>query len=225
MIEITNLNKKYKSGKSEINALKNINLRISENEFIAIIGPSGSGKSTLMQMIGGMDLPTSGDVKIDSTIVSKMNDIQLSEFRNKEVGFIFQLFFLQMYLTVFENIQIPLFFRNISVSERHAKAMAAAESVGLKDKINSLPKELSGGQMQRVAIARAIAGDPKIILADEPTANVDRENSNNIMELFRKIHTENKSTIIIVTHDELVARYCDRVIKLEDGKIISDYKK
>ncbi len=220
MIKISNLSKTYKVAKTEVHALQNINLEIGYNELVAIVGPSGSGKSTLMQMIGGIDKPTSGEILVNGKNIAKLNDAELSNYRNSTVGFIFQMFYLQNYLTVLENIKIPLFFRNIAKTEREKMAIEVAKQVGMIDRINHLPKELSGGQMQRVAIARAIVGNPQIVLADEPTANVDRANSDEIMKLFRKIHSENNSTIIVVTHDEKVAESCDRIIRIEDGKIV-----
>lgn len=225
MIKISSLSKEYKLPKSTVIALKNIDLTIGDGEFVAIVGPSGSGKSTLMQMIGGMDKPTTGEVIVNDKVLSKMKDSELSEYRNNEVGFIFQLFYLQNYLTVIENIQIPLFFRGVEKKKRYELALSAATNVGMADRIDHLPKELSGGQMQRVAIARAIVGNPKVILADEPTANVDRENSDKIMEQFKHIHETLNTTIIIVTHDERIAAVCDRIIRLEDGKIVSDENK
>jgi len=222
MVSIKKLSKQYKSGTGVVKALDDINLEIGKNELIAIVGPSGSGKSTLMQMIGGMDKPTSGEINVGGINIVKLSDYELSDYRNRFIGFIFQLFYLQTYLNVMDNIQIPMYFRSSDQKERENKAIELAQSVGLGDKIHSYPKELSGGQMQRVAIARALVGSPRIILADEPTANVDRENSENIMGIFKQIHAQGNTTIIIVTHDEKVAQYCNRIIRIENGKIVSD---
>ena len=215
MIELKNIVKKYKSQ----TVLEIENLRFNEDEFVAIVGASGSGKSTLLNLIGGLDKPTSGDVFFDGENISKFNDRKLSKFRGQKIGFIFQFFYLQPFLTVVQNIEVAGFPTKIKPKERRFRAEKLASVVGLKDKIKSFPRELSGGQIQRVAIARSLINSPQILLADEPTGNLDSENSERIMEILEAIQKQTGMTLIVVTHNEEIAKQADRIIKLKDGKI------
>jgi putative ABC transport system ATP-binding protein len=219
LMSLKSISKEYSLGQHKVTALKNINLDIYKGEFVAITGPSGSGKSTLLHVLGGLDKPDKGEVLIEGADLSKFNDNELSLFRNKMVGFIFQSFYLQPYLNVLQNTEIPLIFRMASESVRKSAATNAIDAVGLSERITHLPKQLSGGQMQRVGIARAIVNDPKIVLADEPTANLDKESTQDIINMLKKINKEKGITIVVVTHNDMVAQYADRIIKLEDGEI------
>ena len=215
MIELKNIIKKYKSQ----TVLEIENLRFNEDEFVAIVGASGSGKSTLLNLIGGLDKPTSGEVLFDGENISKFNDRKLSKFRGQKIGFIFQFFYLQPFLTVLQNIEIAGFLAKIKPKERRFRAEKLASVVGLKDKMNSFPRELSGGQIQRVAIARSLINSPEILLADEPTGNLDSENSDRVIEMLELIQKQTKMTLIVVTHNEQIAARADRIIRLKDGKI------
>lgn len=215
MIELKNIVKKYKSQ----TVLEIENLRFNEDEFVAIVGASGSGKSTLLNLIGGLDKPTSGEVLFDGENISKFNDRKLSKFRGQKIGFIFQFFYLQPFLTVLQNIEVAGFPAKIKPKERRFRAEKLASVVGLKDKINSFPRELSGGQIQRVAIARSLINSPEILLADEPTGNLDSENSDRVIEMLELIQKQTKMTLIVVTHNEQIAARADRIIRLKDGKI------
>jgi ABC-type lipoprotein export system ATPase subunit len=219
LMSLKDISKEYTLGNHKVAALKNINLDVYKGEFIAITGPSGSGKSTLLHVLGGLDKPDKGQVLIEGSDLSKFNDNELSLFRNKMVGFIFQSFYLQPYLNVLQNTEIPLIFRMANESVRKAAATNAIDAVGLSERIMHLPKQLSGGQMQRVGIARAIVNDPKIVLADEPTANLDKESTQDIINMLKKINKEKGITIVVVTHNDMVAQHADRIIKLEDGEI------
>lgn len=219
LIGLSGISKEYNLGGSKVAALNNINLDIYEGEFIAIVGPSGSGKSTLLQILGGLDKPDKGSVFIEGQDLAKFNDDQLSLFRNKTVGFIFQSFYLQPFLNVLQNTEIPLIFRKASNLIRRNAATKAIEAVGLTNRIRHLPRQLSGGQMQRVGIARAIVNEPKIVLADEPTANLDSVSTQEIIKLLKKINREKNITVIVVTHNKLVAQHANRIIKLTDGQI------
>jgi putative ABC transport system ATP-binding protein len=225
IIEIKNLNKYYNIGQSsEIHANENINLTINEGEFTAIIGASGSGKSTLLHMIGCLDYPTAGEVIIDGHDVSKMNDSELAKLRLKKIGFIFQTFNLIPGITALDNVTISLMPYNLSKSkEEDAKKLL--KELGLEKRTYQNPSKLSGGEKQRVAIARALINNPKIILADEPTGQLDSKTGKEIIESLKKLNKEKKITIIIVTHDESLLQYAKRVIRLKDGKIIEDIKK
>jgi len=220
LIDIKALSKEYVIGKEKVLALKDINLTIHEGEIVALIGPSGSGKSTLLNVIGGLDTPSRGDISIMQKSLKAMNDFQLSTYRNETIGFIFQFFNLQPYLSVQENVEIPLIFRGEDPAKRGEASRKAVESVGLIDRIKHLPSQLSGGQMQRVAIARSIVNQPKIILADEPTGNLDRNTGIEIMNLIKQINKQLNTTVIIVTHDSFIANQADRIIKLSDGKLV-----
>ncbi len=221
IIRISGLKKIYKMGNQQVNALNGADLVIRENEYVAIMGPSGSGKSTMMNILGCLDTPTEGSYILNGTDVSKMEDSQLAEVRNKEIGFVFQSFNLLPRYTALENTALPLIYAGFSKEEREEKARKALETVGLGERTTHRPSELSGGQRQRVAIARALINNPSIILADEPTGNLDTKTSVDIMNLFEQIHN-NGNTVIVVTHEEDIARYAKRIIRLRDGKIESD---
>ena len=218
MIHITDLCKTYKMGENEVHALNHINLEIKEHEFVSIIGPSGSGKSTLMNMLGCLDVPTSGEYILDNKSIKKMSDDELAGIRNNKIGFVFQGFNLLPKLTAIENVELPLIYQSVSAKERHERAKKALESVGLGERINHKPTELSGGQQQRVAIARALITNPPLILADEPTGNLDTSSGKEIMEIFKKLN-ENGNTIVLITHDNDVAMQAKRVVRIQDGKL------
>jgi ABC-type lipoprotein export system ATPase subunit len=220
IIELKSVYKKYGKGKQEIVVLQDINLDIYAGEIVAIVGPSGSGKSTLLNLIGGLDKPDSGEVIVDGRNVSLLNDRELSIFRNQTIGFVFQFFYLQPYLTTQENVEIPLVFRGESRAIRSQKAREVLGQVGLSDRVSYLPNQLSGGQMQRVAIARALVNNPKIILADEPTGNLDMNTGAEIVNLLKQINADLHTTIVIVTHDLNVAKQANRVIEISNGKIV-----
>lgn len=221
-IELRDVNKSYSSGKVTAQALSDINLSINTGELIAITGASGSGKSTLLQIIGLLDRPTSGEVSFSSQLTSKLNDNQLSNLRNRTIGFVFQSFYLQPNLTVLDNVILPAMFGKFNREVAHSRATRIVEIIGLADKIYSLPGQLSGGQAQRVAIGRALMNNPRIILADEPTGNLDSRNSVMIVNLLKQINRQLKTTIVMVTHDHAVAEQMDRAIELSDGQIIRD---
>ena len=210
-------------GKQELPVLKGITLDINPNEYVALMGPSGSGKSTLMNIIGCLDTPTSGKYVLNGNDVSEMQDNALAEIRNKEIGFVFQQFNLLPRLTALENVALPLIYAGIGRKLRHEKAMHVLDLVSLTDRSHHKPNELSGGQSQRVAIARALVNDPSLILADEPTGNLDTKTSYEIMEIFSNIH-KNGNTIVVVTHEEDIANHARRVVRLRDGVIESDKK-
>ncbi|MDQ3065135.1 MAG: ABC transporter ATP-binding protein [bacterium] len=220
LIKATNLSKDYKVGKQQISALRNVNLEIRQGEFVAFTGPSGSGKSTLLQLIGGLDKPSEGTVIVDGQDLKKLGDSALSVFRNKTIGFVFQFFYLQPFLKLQTNLEVPAMFARTKPSEREAVAQKLAEAVGLSDRLHHLPKELSGGQMQRAAIARALLNKPKVILADEPTGNLDSTNGQAIIDLFEQVRKDFGTTIIVVTHDKNIADRADREIALKDGVIV-----
>lgn len=221
LISIRDIVKNYMVGEIVVRALRSVSLEIAKGEYVAIMGPSGSGKSTLMNLLGCLDTPTSGVYILNGKDVSKMDDNQLAEIRNKEIGFVFQTFNLLPRYTAIENITLPLVYAGIPKSQRLEKAQVAVDSVGLGDRQHHRPNELSGGQRQRVAIARALVNDPSIILADEPTGNLDTQTSIDIMNLFHEIHKKG-NTIILVTHEEDIALHAHRIIRLRDGKIESD---
>lgn len=221
MISIRNLVKNYKIGTIVVRALRSVSVDIKKNEYVAIMGPSGSGKSTLMNIIGCLDTPSGGQYILNNTDVSKLEDNQLAEIRNKEIGFVFQTFNLLPRYTAFENVMLPLVYAGKAKVERIARANEVIDSVGLSDRSHHRPNELSGGQRQRVAVARAMVNNPSIILADEPTGNLDSRTSVDIMNLFDEIHSRG-NTIILVTHEEDIARHAHRIIRLHDGEIDSD---
>lgn len=221
VVQADGLSKSYKVGKQQVAALRNVSLEIRQGEFVAFTGPSGSGKSTLLQLIGGLDKPSEGKVTIDGHDLTKLNDRALSNFRNKTIGFVFQFFYLQPFLNLKTNLTVPAIFARTNRKDRQEAAEKLAEAVDLDDRLMHLPKELSGGQMQRAAIARALLNKPKLILADEPTGNLDSANGRAIVELFEKVRKEFGTTIIVVTHDPKVAMHADREITLKDGEIVS----
>ena len=221
LIEIRNMCKIYNPGENEVRALDHVSLSIGENEFVAIIGHSGSGKSTLMNMLGCLDVPTSGIYLLHGSDVSLMTDDELSDIRNQEIGFIFQGFNLINNLTAFENVELPLIYRGVSKRERTNLAKEALRKVGLENRMDHKPTEMSGGQQQRVAIARAIAQAPPVILADEPTGNLDSHSTKEIMSILKSLHAEGR-TVIIITHDNDIAANADRIVHIEDGQITSD---
>jgi len=210
----------------KVTALKNVSLEISRGEFISIIGPSGSGKSTLLHLIGGLDKPSRGEIIVDNMNITEINDdIKLSRYRNTVIGFVFQMYYLVPRLNVLQNVELPLIARGLDPEMRRKMAIEALEFVGLGKRLKHKPNQLSGGEQQRVAIARAIAGKPKILLADEPTGNLDSVNARNIMDLFRRMNREIGLTIVMATHNLQLIKYCDRVVRLMDGEIIGIYDK
>tara|TARA_Y100000816_G_scaffold94517_1_gene65601 strand:+ start:116 stop:802 length:687 start_codon:yes stop_codon:yes gene_type:complete len=221
IISLKEIFKIYSVGGEEVRALDGVNLKIKENEYLAIMGPSGSGKSTLMNMIGCLDSPSSGLYEFEGEMVNEMNDDQLASIRNRKIGFIFQTFNLLPKATSQHNVEIPLIYGNVRKKERTQIAIQALRSVGLFDRMHHRPNELSGGQRQRVAIARALVNNPSIILADEPTGNLDSKSGNEIMMILNKLHQDG-NTIILVTHEDDIARHAHRMIRLLDGKIIQD---
>lgn len=221
LIEIRDMCKIYNPGENEVRALDHVNLKINRNEFVAIIGQSGSGKSTLMNMLGCLDVPISGSYILNGQDVSHLTDDELSDIRNKEIGFIFQGFNLIAGLTALENVELPLIYRGVGKKERMKLAEIALEKVGLKARMSHKPSEMSGGQQQRVAIARAIAQAPPVILADEPTGNLDSGSTKEIMEILKGLHKEGR-TVILITHDNDIAARAKRIIRIMDGKIVAD---
>ena len=221
LIEIRDMYKIYNPGENEVRAIDGVNLTIEHGEFVAIIGQSGSGKSTLMNMLGLLDVPTSGKYLLNGQDVEGLQDDELSEIRNKEIGFIFQGFNLITSLTAVENVELPLVYRGMKKEERNKLAVEALNRVGLSHRLDHLPKQMSGGQQQRVAIARAVAARPPIILADEPTGNLDSHSGVEVMKILHDIHEEGR-TVILITHDNDIANEAQRVIRIQDGQIVSD---
>ena len=221
IISMVSLCRYYEMGDQIVKALDNINMEFRRNDYAAIMGPSGSGKSTLMNIIGCLDTPTSGIYELNGTNVAEMDDDELARVRNREIGFVFQTFNLLPRMNCLRNVELPLIYAGVPPDERHERAEQALLSVGLGDRIQHKPSELSGGQIQRVAIARALVNKPSIILADEPTGNLDTATSHDIMEMFGKLSNEG-NTIILITHEEDIARFTHRIIRLRDGRIESD---
>lgn len=222
LVDVRNVYKIYNPGENEVHALDGVSLTIEREEFVAIVGQSGSGKSTLMNMLGLLDSPTSGEYYLDGEDVSCLTDDQQSDIRNRQIGFIFQGFNLIPSLTAQANVELPLVYRGMPAEERHELALKALERVGLSHRLNHRPAEMSGGQQQRVAIARAIAARPPVILADEPTGNLDSRSSKEIMQILHELSEEGR-TVILITHDNGIADEARRVIRIQDGKIVDDY--
>ncbi len=223
IIQLSNIAKSYKVGTEEIHALRSVSVQIIKNEYVALMGPSGSGKSTLMNVLGCLDSPSSGEYILNGISVAQMLDNRLAEVRNKEIGFVFQSFNLLPRSTALDNVMLPLIYAGFNKAERLKRGKEVLEQVGLGDRIMHRPNELSGGQRQRVAIARALVNRPAIILADEPTGNLDSKTSVEIMALFEEIH-QNGNTIILVTHEEDIAQHAHRIVRLKDGVVEKDYK-
>ena len=218
MIKLTGINKIYRTEEIETQALENVNLEVQKGEFLSIMGPSGCGKSTLLNIMGLLDTPTSGTIEINGTRTETMNDKELAAFRNKSLGFVFQSFHLINSLNVIDNVELPLLYRKMSSSERTALAKQVLERVGLSHRMKHMPTQLSGGQCQRVAIARAIVGNPEIILADEPTGNLDSEMGAEVMDLLHQLNREDGRTIVMVTHNEAQAKQTNKIVHLFDGR-------
>ena len=221
MISVKNLKKTYLLGGEEVHALDDVSLSIKEHEFVAIIGQSGSGKSTFMNMLGCLDRPDSGEITLDGTDILKCKEKEVSVIRNKKIGFIFQQFHLLPKLSALENVELPLIYQGMPTKKRREKAVKALKEVGLEQRMNHKPNQLSGGQQQRVAIARALVGEPSLILADEPTGNLDSRSGKEIMTLLHNLHKEG-NTIVLITHDNNVAMEAPRQVQISDGKIIKD---
>ena len=221
MIAMSGIRKAYAMGRMTVEALRGIDLEIGGNEYVAVVGPSGSGKSTLMNILGCLDTPTSGEYLLSGEAVGGLDRNRLAEIRNKRIGFVFQNFNLLPYASALENVELPLLFGGVPTRERHERAAAMLRRVGLEDRMEHKPTELSGGQMQRVAIARALVNDPAIILADEPTGNLDSASGQAIVTLFRELHAAGQ-TIVLITHDSGVAKLAERVVRMQDGAIVED---
>ena len=223
VISTSALTKTYDMGATKVYALRGVDVSISENDYVALMGPSGSGKSTLMNLLGCLDTPTSGDYLLDGINVSTMTDGELAEVRNRKIGFVFQTFNLLPRLTALDNVALPLVYSGMSKADREARAVEVLTQVGLGDRVDHKPNELSGGQRQRVAIARALVNDPSIILADEPTGNLDTKTSIEIMAIFEEIHKQG-NTVILVTHEPDIAEHAHRIVRLRDGQVESDVR-
>ncbi len=222
VIDIRNITKTYQMGQIELRVLKGITLKVNQGEFISIMGPSGSGKSTLMNILGALDQPTSGEYYLDGEDVSRLSEEQLARVRNKKIGFVFQNFNLLKRTTAQRQVELPMIYAQ--GGNRTQKAKAALESVGLGQRLDHLPSELSGGQQQRVAIARALVNEPSVILADEPTGNLDSRSGTEVMQIFQRLNREKRITTVFVTHDPWIARHTQRVIMLRDGKVVADQR-
>lgn len=223
MIKIENLGKIYDTGKISVEALKEVNLQIGKDEFVSIMGASGSGKSTLMNILGCLDRPTSGRYTLDEVSVENLNEVELAAIRNKKIGFVFQSFNLLPRTSALKNVELPMTYAGISKKERRQKALEVLEKVGLGDRVDHLPNELSGGQKQRVAIARALVNDPSILLADEPTGNLDTKSGQEIMSIFQQLNREGV-TVVLVTHEPEIAQHTKRIVLFRDGRLIEDKK-
>jgi len=218
VIELENVSKIYQMGHAKVVALKNVNLRINKGEYIAVLGPSGSGKSTLLHMMGILDVPTSGKIYIEGREVSQLSEDERARIRGKKIGFVFQLFNLIPSLTALENAALPMMVYGVEKEERERRARELLEKLGLGERLNHKPSELSGGQRQRVAIARALANNPEVILADEPTGNLESKSGHEVVEIFTKLNKEGK-TVVVVTHDEDIAKHARRIIRIKDGEV------
>ena len=223
MIRMRGIRKVYSMGRVEVEALRGVDFDVQANEYVAVVGPSGSGKSTLMNILGCLDTPSSGEYVLSGEAIAGLDRNRLAEIRNKHVGFVFQNFNLLPYATALENVELPLLFAGVSDKDRRERASAMLERVGLADRLDHKPTELSGGQMQRVAIARALVNRPAMVLADEPTGNLDSASGKAIVELFNELHG-NGQTIVIITHDQGVAKLASRVVQIRDGQIVEDRK-
>lgn len=224
IVELRDVWKEYELGRSKVRALRGITLDVEEGEFLALVGPSGSGKSTLLHLIGGLDRPTHGTIRVAGVEVSSLRDDgQLSRFRNEYVGFVFQMFYLVPRLTALENVELPLVARGVEPAERRKAALEALKLVGLEHRARHKPTEMSGGEQQRVAVARAVVSKPKLLLADEPTGNLDSANAKLVMDLFRKLIDELGVTIVMATHNLELLDYCDRAVRLVDGQVAGVY--
>ncbi|MEA2570148.1 MAG: putative transport system ATP-binding protein [Acidobacteriota bacterium] len=221
MIRLENVDKVYRTERVETLALQNINLDVTQGEFISIMGPSGCGKSTLLNLIGLLDAPSSGTLALDGEALGKSGDKKLSKVRNEKLGFVFQSFHLVPDLTVVDNVEIPLLYRKMGSAERRRLALAALDRVGLASRVHHFPTQLSGGQQQRVAIARAIVGRPRVLLADEPTGNLDSQMGDEIMEILHALNRDDKTTIVMVTHDDRFAKQTNRIVRLFDGRQVA----
>lgn len=222
LIEVRDIYKIYNPGENQVNALDGVSITIDEGEFVAIIGQSGSGKSTLMNMLGLLDTPTSGEYYINGKLVDDLTDDEMSVIRNEEIGFIFQGFNLISSLDALENVELPLVYRGVPKDKRREASIKALEKVGLGSRMHHLPKALSGGQQQRVAVARAIAAAPPVILADEPTGNLDTRSTKDVMQILHNLKDDGR-TVIVITHDNEIAEQAERVIRIRDGKVVEDY--
>jgi putative ABC transport system ATP-binding protein len=222
LIKIQNLKKVYKMGEESIYALNNISLEIQKNEFVSIMGASGSGKTTFLSIVGCLDQATEGEYYLDGILIKNLSKNQLAKIRNQKIGFVFQKFYLLPRLTALENVELPLVYANVPKKERIEKAKFYLSLVGLESRMHHFPNQLSGGQQQRIAIARALVNQAPILLADEPTGNLDSKTSNDIMELFVRLHRENHITIILVTHESDIAKFSKRIIYFQDGKILKE---
>ncbi len=220
MLQLKNIRKTFQTDKIETIALSDINLTVNKGEFVSIMGPSGCGKSTLLNIMGLLDKPCQGEVSVDEKHIDSYQDKHIASLRNEKIGFIFQSFHLISDLRVIDNVELPLLYRNVSAKERKELALAALEKVGLKARTHHYPTQLSGGQQQRVAIARAIVGKPELLLADEPTGNLDSHMGDEIMQLLESLHQEDKATIVMVTHDEEMAKRTQRTIRVFDGQVV-----
>lgn len=218
LIDMQQVRKAYTTGKVTFEALKGVDFNVKKGEFVAIVGPSGSGKSTMMNIIGCLDIPSDGSYLLDGVMVNTLNSNQLADIRNQKIGFVFQAFNLLPYATAYENVEVPLLFAKVGAKQRRDRIMELLNKVGLANKVNNKPTEMSGGEMQRVAVARALANDPEVILADEPTGNLDTKSGTGIVDLFHEMWQSGK-TIIIITHDLNIARQTSRVVKIKDGLI------
>lgn len=219
MIELKNVTKTYELGGEKIFALDHVNLKVDKGDFIAIVGPSGSGKSTLANVIGGLDMPDEGEVLVDGKNITKVNDSELSSYRNKKIGFVFQSYNLHPTYTALENVMVPLIFSGMAPKKREKRALDCLRIVGLEDRIKHRPNQLSGGQRQRVCIARALANNPEVIIADEPTGNLDSKKGIEIVEILKNLNQKSGITLVVITHDGQVARQAKRVITIKDGRI------
>ncbi|MBI3660183.1 ABC transporter ATP-binding protein [Candidatus Acetothermia bacterium] len=219
MIKLEEIVRSYQMGKMQVQALRGLDLEIQDGEFVAIMGPSGSGKSTLMHLIGGLDIPDQGKVLLGDQDISKQNGNQLAEIRGKQIGFVFQTFNLIPTLSALKNVELPMIFQKVPRKDRHQKASQLLESVGLAERLNHKPSELSGGERQRVSIARALVNDPQILLADEPTGNLDAESGEQVMRILKQLNEAKKMTVIVVTHNPEVASFAHRVIHMKYGQV------